>query len=43
MKKMGGLTSLMDKLPAQFAQAAGQLQGGVEERRSSASRASSTP
>jgi signal recognition particle subunit SRP54 len=32
MKKMGGLTSLMDKLPAQFAQAAGQLQGGVEEK-----------
>jgi signal recognition particle subunit SRP54 len=32
MKKMGGLSSLMDKLPAQFAQAAGQLQGGVEDK-----------
>ncbi len=32
MKKMGGLTSLLDKLPAQFAQAAGQLQGGVEDK-----------
>jgi signal recognition particle subunit SRP54 len=32
MKKMGGLASLMDKLPAQFSQAAGQLQGGVEEK-----------
>jgi len=32
MRKMGGLSSLLDKLPAQFAQAAGQLQGGVEEK-----------
>ncbi|MCB1960667.1 MAG: signal recognition particle protein [Rhodocyclaceae bacterium] len=32
MRKMGGLGALMDKLPAQFAQAAGQLQGGVEEK-----------
>lgn len=32
MRKMGGLSSMLDKLPAQFAQAAGQLQGGVEEK-----------
>ncbi|MDR1227602.1 MAG: signal recognition particle protein [Azoarcus sp.] len=32
MRKMGGMASLLDKLPAQFAQAAGQLQGGVEEK-----------
>jgi signal recognition particle subunit SRP54 len=32
MRKMGGISSLLDKLPAQFAQAAGQLQGGVEEK-----------
>ncbi|MDR2926169.1 MAG: signal recognition particle protein [Azoarcus sp.] len=32
MRSMGGLSSLLDKLPAQFAQAAGQLQGGVEEK-----------
>ncbi len=32
MRKMGGLSSLMDKMPAQFAQAAGQLQGGAEEK-----------
>jgi signal recognition particle subunit SRP54 len=32
MRKMGGIGALMDKLPAQFAQAAGQLQGGVEEK-----------
>jgi signal recognition particle subunit SRP54 len=32
MRKMGGLASMLDKLPAQFAQAAGQLQGGVEEK-----------
>jgi signal recognition particle subunit SRP54 len=32
MRKMGGITSMLDKLPAQFAQAAGQLQGGVEEK-----------
>lgn len=32
MRKMGGLSSMLDKLPAQFAQVAGQLQGGVEEK-----------
>jgi signal recognition particle subunit SRP54 len=32
MRKMGGISSLLDKLPAQFAQAAGQMQGGVEEK-----------
>jgi signal recognition particle subunit SRP54 len=32
MRKMGGLSSMLDKLPAQFAQAAGQLQGGTEEK-----------
>ncbi|MDR1062431.1 MAG: signal recognition particle protein [Azoarcus sp.] len=32
MRKMGGMASLLDKLPAQFAQAAGQLQGGAEEK-----------
>lgn len=32
MRKMGGLSSLMEKMPAQFAQAAGQLQGGGEEK-----------
>ncbi|MCB1886903.1 MAG: signal recognition particle protein [Rhodocyclaceae bacterium] len=32
MRKMGGIGSLLDKLPAQFSQAAGQLQGGVEEK-----------
>lgn len=33
MRKMGGLSSMMDKLPAQFAQAANQLQaGGGEEK-----------
>jgi signal recognition particle subunit SRP54 len=32
MRQMGGMASLMDKLPAQFAQAAGQLQGGVEDK-----------
>lgn len=32
MRKMGGLTSLMDKLPAQFAQAAGQMSSGAEEK-----------
>ena len=32
MRKMGGLSSMMDKLPAQFAQAAGKLQGGAEEK-----------
>ena len=32
MRKMGGISSLMDKLPAQFAQAAGQMQAGVEDK-----------
>jgi signal recognition particle subunit SRP54 len=32
MRKMGGLSSLLDKLPAQFAQAADKLQGGTEEK-----------
>lgn len=32
MRKMGGLSALMDKMPAQFAQAAQQLQGGAEEK-----------
>jgi len=32
MRKMGGMTALMDKLPAQLAQAAGQLQGGTEDK-----------
>jgi signal recognition particle subunit SRP54 len=32
MRKMGGISSLMDKLPAQFAQAAGQMQAGQEEK-----------
>ena len=32
MRKMGGLSSMMDKLPAQFAQAASQLQAGGEEK-----------
>jgi len=32
MRKMGGLSSMLEKLPAQFAQAAGQLQGGAEEK-----------
>lgn len=32
MRKMGGIASMLDKLPAQFAQAAGQLQGGAEEK-----------
>ncbi|MBL8485419.1 MAG: signal recognition particle protein [Rhodocyclaceae bacterium] len=32
MRKMGGLSAMLDKLPAQFAQAAGQLQGGVEDK-----------
>ena len=30
--KMGGITSMLDKLPAQFAQAASQMQGGVEDK-----------
>ena len=32
MRKMGGLSSMMDKLPAQFAQAANQMQAGGEEK-----------
>jgi signal recognition particle subunit SRP54 len=32
MRSMGGISSLLDKLPAQFAQAAGQLRGGAEEK-----------
>ncbi|WP_332671531.1 signal recognition particle protein [Aromatoleum sp.] len=32
MRKMGGLASMVEKLPAQFAQAAGKLQGGAEEK-----------
>ncbi len=32
MRKMGGMSSLMDKLPAQFAQAAGQLPAGSEDK-----------
>ena len=32
MRKMGGMSALMDKLPAQFAQAAGQLQGRKKRR-----------
>jgi signal recognition particle subunit SRP54 len=32
MRNMGGLSSMIDKLPAQVAQAAGQLQPGMEDR-----------
>jgi signal recognition particle subunit SRP54 len=32
MRSMGGISSLLDKLPSQFAQAAGRLQGGAEEK-----------
>lgn len=32
MRKMGGLNSLLDKLPAQFAQAANQAQGQVDDK-----------
>lgn len=32
MRKMGGMASLMDKLPAQFAQAAGQVSPGMEDK-----------
>ena len=32
MKNMGGISSLMDKLPAQFAQAAGQVPSNVQEK-----------
>ncbi|WP_114649879.1 signal recognition particle protein [Pseudothauera hydrothermalis] len=32
VRGMGGIGAMLDKLPAQFAQAAGKLQGGVEEK-----------
>lgn len=32
MRKMGGLSSLMDKMPAQIAQAAAQMQPGAQEK-----------
>ncbi len=32
MRKMGGMSSFMDKLPASFAQAAGQLPAGMEDK-----------
>ena len=32
MRKMGGMASLMDKLPAQFAQAAGQMTPGTDDK-----------
>ncbi len=32
MRKMGGMASLMDKLPAQFAQAAGQMAPGTDDK-----------
>ncbi|WP_303786124.1 signal recognition particle protein [Azovibrio restrictus] len=32
MRKMGGMAALMDKLPAQIAQAAGQLPAGTEDK-----------
>ncbi|MDQ8022136.1 MAG: signal recognition particle protein [Moraxellaceae bacterium] len=32
MRKMGGIGKLLDKMPAQFAQAAQQMQGGVEDK-----------
>ncbi|MCQ9379636.1 signal recognition particle protein [Methyloversatilis sp. XJ19-49] len=32
MRKMGGLSALMDKLPAQFASAAQQMQGGQDDK-----------
>ena len=32
MRKMGGISSMMDKLPAQFAQAASQMPAGSEEK-----------
>ncbi|WP_306605449.1 signal recognition particle protein [Azonexus sp.] len=32
MRNMGGLSALMDKMPAQFAQAAGQLPAGAENK-----------
>ena len=42
MKKMGGLSSLIDKLPAQFQQAAGRADMNKAERTSAGCRASST-
>jgi len=32
MRKMGGMSAMLDKLPAQFAQAAQQMQGGAEDK-----------
>ena len=32
MRKMGGITSMLDKLPAQFAQVAGQMPVGTEDK-----------
>ena len=32
MRKMGGIASMIEKLPGQFGQAAGKLQNGVEEK-----------
>ena len=32
MRKMGGMSSLLEKLPAQFAQAAQQASGAVEDK-----------
>ena len=32
MRKMGGMSTLLEKLPAQFSQAAGQMQGGLEDK-----------
>jgi signal recognition particle subunit SRP54 len=32
MRKMGGMTALMDKLPSQIAQVAGQLPQGAEDK-----------
>ncbi|MDY0011693.1 MAG: signal recognition particle protein [Rhodocyclaceae bacterium] len=32
MRKMGGMASMLEKLPGQFAQMAGQLKGGAEEK-----------
>ena len=32
MRKMGGITSMLDKLPAQFAQMAGQMPPGTEDK-----------
>ncbi len=32
MRKMGGITSMLDKLPAQFAQMAGQMPVGTEDK-----------